>query len=182
MKLCKTHQQTTFQTHPVLKKARFFNPPKSSKKPLRSSRKALMASLSDGFIALPGGWGTLDEIAEVACWTQWLGELWDLLTGFGLLGWLGLVWLVSWVGLVGLEVFVGTRWVALYFRRVWVECWFCLSFLSIEAFGKVLGNQEGSGLLFSKVIFEGFDVDVGLRMSMIIICVYVFIWCGSRVL
>ncbi|CAK9063598.1 unnamed protein product [Durusdinium trenchii] len=33
-------------------------------------RKALMASLADGFIALPGGWGTLDEIAEVTTWTQ----------------------------------------------------------------------------------------------------------------
>lgn len=29
-----------------------------------------MASLADGFIALPGGWGTLDEIAEVTTWTQ----------------------------------------------------------------------------------------------------------------
>ncbi len=28
-------------------------------------RKALMADLSDGFIALPGGLGTLDELAEI---------------------------------------------------------------------------------------------------------------------
>ena len=33
-------------------------------------RKALMADLSDGFIALPGGWGTLDELFEVLTWSQ----------------------------------------------------------------------------------------------------------------
>jgi uncharacterized protein (TIGR00730 family) len=33
-------------------------------------RKALMAELSDGFVALPGGFGTLDEMAEVLTWTQ----------------------------------------------------------------------------------------------------------------
>lgn len=33
-------------------------------------RKALMMKLSDAFIALPGGYGTLDEIAEVATWSQ----------------------------------------------------------------------------------------------------------------
>ncbi|SRR5579883_42108 len=33
-------------------------------------RKALMAELSDGFIALPGGFGTLDEFCEVLTWTQ----------------------------------------------------------------------------------------------------------------
>ncbi len=33
-------------------------------------RKALMAELSDGFIALPGGFGTLEELCEVATWTQ----------------------------------------------------------------------------------------------------------------
>jgi len=33
-------------------------------------RKARMAELSDGFIALPGGAGTLEEIAEVWTWTQ----------------------------------------------------------------------------------------------------------------
>jgi uncharacterized protein (TIGR00730 family) len=33
-------------------------------------RKALMASLSAGFIALPGGFGTLDELAEALTWTQ----------------------------------------------------------------------------------------------------------------
>lgn len=32
-----------------------------------------MAELSDGFIALPGGWGTLEEIVEVTTWTQLLG-------------------------------------------------------------------------------------------------------------
>ena len=33
-------------------------------------RKALMADLSDGFIALPGGFGTLEEITEMLTWTQ----------------------------------------------------------------------------------------------------------------
>jgi len=33
-------------------------------------RKARMAELSDGFIALPGGAGTLEEIAEVWTWAQ----------------------------------------------------------------------------------------------------------------
>lgn len=36
-------------------------------------RKALMAELSDGFIALPGGAGTLEEFFEVLTWAQ-LGE------------------------------------------------------------------------------------------------------------
>jgi len=33
-------------------------------------RKALMADLSDGFVALPGGWGTLEEFFEVLTWAQ----------------------------------------------------------------------------------------------------------------
>jgi len=33
-------------------------------------RKALMADLSDGFIAMPGGIGTLEEIMEVLTWAQ----------------------------------------------------------------------------------------------------------------
>lgn len=33
-------------------------------------RKALMSDLADGFIALPGGLGTLEELAEVASWAQ----------------------------------------------------------------------------------------------------------------
>ena len=33
-------------------------------------RKAEMAALSDGFIALPGGLGTLEELAEVSSWAQ----------------------------------------------------------------------------------------------------------------
>ncbi|GAB4373269.1 MAG: TIGR00730 family Rossman fold protein [Elainellaceae cyanobacterium] len=33
-------------------------------------RKALMADLSDGFIALPGGFGTFEEFCEVLTWTQ----------------------------------------------------------------------------------------------------------------
>lgn len=34
------------------------------------SRKAKMAELSDGFIALPGGFGTLDELFEMITWGQ----------------------------------------------------------------------------------------------------------------
>lgn len=33
-------------------------------------RKALMASLADGFVALPGGFGTLEEFCEVLTWSQ----------------------------------------------------------------------------------------------------------------
>jgi|TARA_B110000879_G_scaffold139212_1_gene181452 uncharacterized protein (TIGR00730 family) len=33
-------------------------------------RKAMMAELSDGFIALPGGLGTLEELFEVLTWAQ----------------------------------------------------------------------------------------------------------------
>lgn len=33
-------------------------------------RKALMYDRSDAFVALPGGLGTLDELAEVATWSQ----------------------------------------------------------------------------------------------------------------
>jgi uncharacterized protein (TIGR00730 family) len=33
-------------------------------------RKMLMASLSDAFIALPGGYGTLDEVFEIVTWAQ----------------------------------------------------------------------------------------------------------------
>lgn len=34
------------------------------------ARKALMADLADGFIALPGGYGTLDELFEILTWAQ----------------------------------------------------------------------------------------------------------------
>src|SRR5579871_4778193 len=33
-------------------------------------RKALMAELSDGFVALPGGIGTFEELFEVWTWSQ----------------------------------------------------------------------------------------------------------------
>jgi uncharacterized protein (TIGR00730 family) len=33
-------------------------------------RKAVMSGLADGFIALPGGWGTLEEFFEVLTWAQ----------------------------------------------------------------------------------------------------------------
>jgi uncharacterized protein (TIGR00730 family) len=33
-------------------------------------RKALMAEFSDGFIALPGGFGTFEEFCEIVTWAQ----------------------------------------------------------------------------------------------------------------
>jgi uncharacterized protein (TIGR00730 family) len=33
-------------------------------------RKAVMAELADGFVALPGGIGTLEELIEVFTWSQ----------------------------------------------------------------------------------------------------------------
>ncbi|MCQ6563207.1 TIGR00730 family Rossman fold protein [Paenibacillus mendelii] len=33
-------------------------------------RKAAMGQLADGFIALPGGFGTYEELFEVLCWSQ----------------------------------------------------------------------------------------------------------------
>ena len=34
------------------------------------TRKAMMAELSDGFVALPGGLGTLEELLEILTWNQ----------------------------------------------------------------------------------------------------------------
>lgn len=33
-------------------------------------RKKRMADLADAFLAMPGGWGTLDELAEILTWKQ----------------------------------------------------------------------------------------------------------------
>jgi uncharacterized protein (TIGR00730 family) len=33
-------------------------------------RKQLMSELSDGFVAMPGGYGTLDELFEIVTWAQ----------------------------------------------------------------------------------------------------------------
>jgi uncharacterized protein (TIGR00730 family) len=33
-------------------------------------RKTMMASLADGFIAMPGGFGTLEELIEIVTWAQ----------------------------------------------------------------------------------------------------------------
>ncbi len=38
--------------------------------PSMHERKALMAELSDGFVALPGGMGTLEEFCEIVTWAQ----------------------------------------------------------------------------------------------------------------
>jgi len=38
--------------------------------PSMHARKSLMADLSDGFIALPGGFGTLEELIEIVTWGQ----------------------------------------------------------------------------------------------------------------
>jgi uncharacterized protein (TIGR00730 family) len=34
------------------------------------ARKMMMAQLSDAFIALPGGWGTMEELMEITTWNQ----------------------------------------------------------------------------------------------------------------
>ncbi len=34
------------------------------------TRKAAMADRADGFVALPGGFGTLDEVLEILTWNQ----------------------------------------------------------------------------------------------------------------
>jgi hypothetical protein len=38
--------------------------------PSMHARKTLMADLSDAFIAMPGGFGTLEEFAEILTWAQ----------------------------------------------------------------------------------------------------------------
>jgi uncharacterized protein (TIGR00730 family) len=38
--------------------------------PTMHARKALMARLADGFVALPGGIGTLEELFEMVTWSQ----------------------------------------------------------------------------------------------------------------
>jgi uncharacterized protein (TIGR00730 family) len=38
--------------------------------PTMHARKALIAELSDAFVALPGGLGTLDELCEILTWSQ----------------------------------------------------------------------------------------------------------------
>jgi hypothetical protein len=38
--------------------------------PTMHERKARMAALSDAFVALPGGFGTFDELCEMATWDQ----------------------------------------------------------------------------------------------------------------
>jgi uncharacterized protein (TIGR00730 family) len=38
--------------------------------PTMHARKALMAELADGFVALPGGIGTFEELFEIVTWSQ----------------------------------------------------------------------------------------------------------------
>jgi len=38
--------------------------------PSMHARKAMMADLADGFVAMPGGIGTLDELFEIWSWSQ----------------------------------------------------------------------------------------------------------------
>lgn len=38
--------------------------------PSMHERKALMSDLSDGFIAMPGGFGTFEEFCEIVTWSQ----------------------------------------------------------------------------------------------------------------
>lgn len=38
--------------------------------PSMHERKKMMAKLSDGFVAMPGGFGTLEEIIEIVTWGQ----------------------------------------------------------------------------------------------------------------
>jgi len=38
--------------------------------PTMHQRKAMMAELSEAFLALPGGFGTLEELFEMLCWAQ----------------------------------------------------------------------------------------------------------------
>lgn len=73
-------------------------------------RKAQMAELADGFIALPGGLGTLEELAEVASWAQL--ELHD--KPIGLLGYAG-YWdsLLAW-----LDHAVATGFISSQHRRL----------------------------------------------------------------
>jgi uncharacterized protein (TIGR00730 family) len=58
-----------------------------------SERKAVMAALADAFVAMPGGFGTLDELFEMVTWKQLglqekpcgilnVGGYYDLLIGF----------------------------------------------------------------------------------------------------
>jgi uncharacterized protein (TIGR00730 family) len=69
-------------------------------------RKAQMAELADGFICLPGGLGTLEELAEVASWAQL--ELHA--KPIGLLGFAG-YWdpLLAWLDHAVAEGFISTE-------------------------------------------------------------------------
>jgi len=56
------HFDTPASRHPRLTERRVV--------PTMHQRKAMMAELSQAFLALPGGFGTLEELFEVLCWAQ----------------------------------------------------------------------------------------------------------------
>ena len=56
---------------PIILERAFILPPASRIGPITpEERKALMAELADGFVALPGGLGTVEEFFEVLTWAQ----------------------------------------------------------------------------------------------------------------
>ena len=61
-------------------------------------RKAMLAERADAFVALPGGYGTMDEFIEIVTWAQLkihakpcvlvnVGGFWDRLLGFWIIAW-----------------------------------------------------------------------------------------------
>jgi uncharacterized protein (TIGR00730 family) len=69
-------------------------------------RKAVMAEISDGFVALPGGFGTLDELFEILTWAQ-LGIHAKPIGLLNVAGYFDL--LLSWVDQAAREQFVTTH-------------------------------------------------------------------------
>jgi uncharacterized protein (TIGR00730 family) len=69
-------------------------------------RKAVMAEISDGFVALPGGFGTLDELFEILTWAQ-LGIHTKPIGLFNVAGYFDL--LLSWVDQAVREQFITTH-------------------------------------------------------------------------
>ena len=66
-------------------------------------RKAAMSDRADGFIALPGGYGTLDEVLEILTWNQ-LGTIAKPVAFFDVGGYWTL--LLAWLDMAVAEGFV----------------------------------------------------------------------------